>query len=226
MKYLTILLLLGTTLSFAAEHAESQTEISTEATTAIGIHGMAVFRYQDKFYASHMPLANSMHAHQYIFSFKSDEETMVKLTELTDQFSLVSIQPEVFDLMELMKGELTKFKADIYANHFEREGQLKTTGAVIEVSEVVLSKPLSAEKNGDFFFVPLSDNEGLLVHQIGKNPSFDQIIAYEAQNQSNAAKVVSILEGITSGKPLDISTAQVEGLHLSTQIYLETLDFQ
>lgn len=203
--------------------------------TAVGIHGMAVFTDGSKFYASHMPLANSIHAHQVIFSFTLAPTTASKLRQMLAQNTLISLNPERFDLMELMSGKLTSFKGSLVEGHFERGGKTALTEVVINVSEMLLTAdlPTNTNKNGQFFLLKTAESAGLLIHRIVESPSFDQIVQVTILSDPPATKTnlpVPLLT-ITSGQKIEMSKPEikrVEGyvIKLGSPLYLETRDFQ
>lgn len=202
---------------------------------AVGIHGMAVFTDGSKFYASHMPLANSIHAHQVIFSFTLEPKTVSKLRQMLEQNALVSLNPERFDLMELMSGKLTSFKGSLVEGHFERGGKTALTKVTINVSEMLLTAdlPTNTDENGQFFLIKTGDGSGLLVHRIVESPSFDQIVqvAILSEPAAKHTNTPAPLLTITSGQAIEMSKPEikrVEGyeIKLASPLYLETRDFQ
>lgn len=231
VKFAVMVILLS--LSFSAVSAESVTHKHHK--TAVGIHGMAVFTDGANFYASHMPLANSIHAHQVIFSFTVDPDQTIKLSAMLAQKALVSLNPERFDLMELMSGKLTRFTGSLVEGHFERGGKTALDDVTIKVKEMLLVADLVTDtnKNGQYFLVKTAEGEGLLVHQIVTSPSFDQIVQVailsEPTDKPNTEPVPLLT--ITSGQQIDISKPEIiraEGyqIKLGLPLYLETQDFQ
>lgn len=198
---------------------------SQEPDHAIGVHGMAIFKVAETYYASHMPLANSIHAHQVILSFSLAEGHSNQLEKLLDEHELVSLMPEVFDLHDLMNGELTEFQGTVHANHFERGGKVAMQDVQINVEELLLVEPLTDSENGEFYLLELSSDEDMLVHKIGANPSFDQILTVEPKADTNDGEV-QILE-MTEGKPLNPGQLSDNSKFSNIkQLYLETRDFQ
>ncbi|MEM7360342.1 MAG: hypothetical protein AAF431_14695 [Pseudomonadota bacterium] len=209
---------------FSATSVNAQTDTSAQA---VGVHGMAVFRVDDTFYASHMPLTNSIHAHQVIFSFSVENGLSDQLEKLLSEQKLVSLMPEVFDLHELMSGELNEFKGNVHANHFERGGKVAMQDMLINVNQLLLIEPLVETENGEFYKIPLGPTKALLVHKIGTHPSFDQILEIEFSDDPNSSNTTQVLK-VTSGSPVEIDQLDLSGQNFSVlkQLYLETRDFQ
>ena len=147
-----------------------------QCANAYGVHGMVLLKTSAGYVASHMPLHNSIHAHQVIFlvGFSAAEQAIVDEVLATSE--LVTLEPEAFDLCQLIRGELPKFRTKLVNGHFERGGKTVREDMTARVAKRLLSRALMAEDNGHYQFIPLAENSGLLVHQIGKLPSFDQIL--------------------------------------------------
>ncbi len=225
-KLLTCIILYAlTALSPAlAEHH------ATQHSPAIGVHGMAIFKVNESFYASHMPLANSIHAHQVIFSFTLDDSKVEPLSTLLSQHELVSIVPEVFDLWDLMNGSLSHINVDIHINHFERGGELVRENIRLEIGDLSLATPLENNVNGQYYVVPIDSESGLLVHKIGPSPSFDQILQIKLltddllSQKSNKQAFIELGEGKPINSTVDLP--EDSGFIITKQLYLETRDFQ
>ncbi|MBV1909052.1 MAG: hypothetical protein KUG78_06990 [Kangiellaceae bacterium] len=215
IKKTIILLLVTIPLLMAITHLQSK--------PLVGIHGMAVFKHQQQWYASHMPLANSIHAHQLIFSIKTDAKLASILEDVAND-GLITLMPEKFDLRMLMNGELNQFRADLFHGHFERGGNSKGN-LVISVDKIMLNHHINGSGTGEYFVIPTSTQSGFLVHQITNSTSFDQIIQYD--NHSNSSN--KTMEGNTSfsnTEPLKLPIKQLKPFHRLKQLYLETSDFQ
>lgn len=194
---------------------------------AIGIHGMAAFTDGVSFYASHMPLANSMHAHQVIFSFKINPKHQALLRTLADNNALLSIMPERFDLMALISGQLSEFTGDLYVGHFERGGKVAIKGAKFTVITRLLTAPLHAKNNGQFYLIPTHGKHGLLVHQIALQPSFDQIfhVRFNQSPPLTQSTVSFDLDKPTTADELNQPNHQPLNFSVIQSLYLETQDF-
>lgn len=208
---------------YASHHGHS-----AEKTPLIGIHGMVIFKANDGFYASHMPLANSIHAHQVVFSFSVDSSQQEPLDALFANNELVSISPEKFDLSELMSGELSTFSASAYSGHFERNGKLEVKSFEVQVDEILLAVPLGEHENGSFYELRLGSEVSMLVHKIGRAPSYDQIllarVAERALTDSDLVGVVKAMLGdyVNSRK----GEFEREDIKEVSELYLELQDFQ
>jgi len=205
--------------------------------TAVGIHGMAVIQVNGAYYASHMPLANSMHAHQVIFSFRLSKDQQAKVNTLSKQSPLVTLMPERFDLMKLISGELTEFSGTLFKDHFERGGQAAIKNVTVTVEKIMLTTSLTAHKNGNYYLLPVSENKGLLVHNIGSGKSFDQIVsatfkAAQPIKGNISTLIVGNLEPLDGsslvGKSFPLNNSEDTTVKILTaqSLYLETQDFQ
>jgi len=226
------------------DHAEHNQHKAAHK-TAVGIHGMAVVKMDGKYYASHMPLANSMHAHQVIFSLSLSASEQAKVDALSKQTALVTLMPERFDLMKLISGELTEFSGTFFNGHFERGGQPAIKNVTVTVEKMMLTTSLEAEKNGNYYLLPVSEEKGLLVHNIGSGKSFDQIlsatfhtrqatkqnmleliIGNSAPLEGQAVKEKSVaLKRINGETVQQMPNAQLTLLKVQS-LYIETQDFQ
>lgn len=190
---------------------------------AVGIHGMALVKVGDKLIASHMPLHNSMHAHQVILEVAIPKQDLNKVNKLFTTSRLVSVMPEVFDLHQLINGQVTQFNAEIYSGHFERGGKKALSQVKFTVTKVLLAQNIRSVKNGSYYVIKISEQQSLLVHQIGRLPSFDQLLL------SNKVPQSSIVE-FDNNHPLDIDTISSiknsADIPIDKIIYTETLDFQ
>jgi hypothetical protein len=177
--------------------AQAQQNEHGQHTSAMGIHGMALFVHNGSLYASHMPLLNSIHAHQVIFTVALDEQDAVLVQKLAKENPLLSLMPQPFDLMKLMDGTLTEFRADLYVGHFERSGELVKSAILVKVEDLALVADLSEGSNGNFFLLVSSAHAGLLVHKISSLPSFDQIleVQFDSQPLQSKNQFVKLTEG-------------------------------
>ena len=219
-------------LTFHTQAAEVSHQ-NHPAKTAMGIHGMAIFNVDGQFIASHMPLANSIHAHQVIFSIQLPPKIQSALAEQTEQQMLFSIMPEPFDLHHLLDGALTSFSANIYQGHFERGGTVIFPEVKINVKKILLSMPLIKQKNGRYYFIRTAERSGLVVHKIGSKPSFDQIFSVNFIEQTPHKAPLVTMNTVVIGNETPADTAQLKQVlqeiapikHVQ-QKYLEQSDFQ
>ncbi len=188
---------------------------------------MAIFKHQQKWIASHMPLANSIHSHQILFVFEFEDLTTQqrqRLQQISDNDLLISMLPERFDLSHLMANKISKLKVALYSGHFERKGKLEIPSAIIKVKKLLLNQMLTETSNGYFYVIPFTDRSGLLVHRIGKSPSFDQVVGFQVKTR--AIKPLPKLVNFNHQVPLTLSTTEHQSLGLTKLYYLETQDFQ
>lgn len=223
-------LLLAFVIAFSA--LTQAAGVSHHHKTAVGIHGMAIFTGGDRLYASHMPLANSIHAHQVIFSFGVEPHVKSELTQMLTNNTLVSLMPERFDLMHLMSGKLNSFNGTLFTGHFERGGEVAIEDVKVKVERIILNADLmtDANDNGQFYLVATGKEQGILVHRIASAPSFDQIVQVQIVAKPDS-KTSTVVLPITKGKPIELAqpkmvNTQGYSLKLTTPLYLETKDFQ
>jgi len=249
---LVILACLFLTLRVEASDIEATAKISPNIShhkmKAYGTHGMAVFSDNNILYASHMPLVNSIHAHQLLFSFTVENEYQQKLLTIIKQNALISIMPEPFDLMALMHGKLTQFTANIYVGHFERGGKVIFKNVLIKINKILLSQPIAKTNKTtktldteSYYLIPLEkeNDKPLLMHKITTMPSFDQIIKVHLtkpqltqpinnpRNNKGYLKELVIIKlkehGAINAQTLSLKNFNLEFVH---QYYLERQDFQ
>lgn len=235
-NYILFALIIQLTLKSSIVNAEQQ-HMHSAHKTAVGIHGMAIITDGTQLFASHMPLANSIHAHQVVFSITLSREMTKELSQILVENTLVSLMPERFDLMKLMSGELTSFRGSIYAGHFERGGEAILTNVKVEVEKLYLVSDLATgnNDNGLYYLLKTSSEQGLLVHRIVSAPSFDQIVqvsilASPVQSHSTNSGSTPLVQG-TIGNHISLSHPQMIDsngykIKLGMPLYLETRDFQ
>jgi len=217
---LTIIFLICATLTSKLESQERP---------LVGLHGMAIFYHHGQWYGSHLPLANSIHSHQLIFSFEFenlDEFQIKQLKELALATKLVTIAPEVFDLMKFMDNKLTTFSGKLYQGHFERAGLVIAESVKIKVNRILLNKALDQSNNGDYYLVQTTTKHGLLVHKIGASPSFDQILGFRFNIEPNSKRPYPKAVKLGNLRPLKQLETNSKLITITTEYYLETKDFR
>lgn len=188
--------------------------------TAYGTHGMALFSIQGKWYASHMPLANSIHAHQIIMQVKIDGINPAAL----EGHSLISFAPKKFDLHALQSGEVKAAQGKLYVGHFERDGTVLPNNITLTFEDILLNEPITAVNNGSYWRVRIAPNYELLVHQISSARSYDQLLLVEVPvGQQGDIKLNVNLPA--NQKDLQPWLTKNKGTFLK-QLYLETQDFK
>jgi len=86
---------------------------------------MVIFQVADKLVASHMPLHNSMHAHQLRIEVTPVEiHNRHRLAKQLDAHSLITLKPEAFSLSELRSGKLSQFSATVVAGPYLAAGDI------------------------------------------------------------------------------------------------------
>ncbi|MCF2860480.1 hypothetical protein L1286_23740 [Pseudoalteromonas sp. SMS1] len=182
---------------------------------------MALFTINDRIYASHLPMPHGMHAVQFIFETQLPSQYKAQLMPLLNDRTLVTVRPETLSLNKLRAGQLTQFKGDVFIGHFERSGKNKYPAITLTVQNIILNEPVNAsQKNGQFYALRLDNNTCLLVHKIGKSPSFDRIETAPCNNrqQYKTQKSNALSEPVETFPLTDF-------VHTET-LYLETKDFK
>ncbi|MBQ4810207.1 hypothetical protein J8M20_02620 [Pseudoalteromonas luteoviolacea] len=188
---------------------------------SIGLHGMVLFSVDDRIYASHLPMPSGKHAVQFIFEAQLPTQYRAQLMPFLKANTLVTVRPETFSLNELRAGNLTQFSGDIFIGHFERTGKVKYMDITFHVQNVLLNKPVStSQQNGQFYALGLGNNTCLLVHKIGKSPSFDQIA--KAQCDYDAGHTTE--QSSSTNRPF--TTFELTDFANPETLYLETSDFK
>ncbi|WP_125559571.1 hypothetical protein [Pseudoalteromonas rubra] len=201
------LLVLFTPVVFSHQHS------------SFGVHGLALVYVEHKIIASHLPLPRGMHARQLIFEVHAEEQHQESLVQLINSNSLVTFAPRAFELDKLRSGELVRVKGHVYQGHFERGGVQALTGLTLKVKEILLDEPVALADNGQYYILPLTMNDCLLVHKIGHLPSFDQLIQVRCRDHASLPR---LLDSMTD-KPLDKTTPLK--LQFVRSLYQEMQDF-
>ncbi|KZN61217.1 hypothetical protein [Pseudoalteromonas luteoviolacea] len=188
---------------------------------SIGLHGMVLFLVDERIYASHLPMPSGKHAVQFIFEAQLPTQYRAQLMPFLKANTLVTVRPETFSLNKLRSGYLTQFSGDIFIGHFERTGKIKYMDVTFQVQSILLNKPVSASQhNGQFYTLGLGNNTCLLVHKIGKSPSFDQIA--KAQCDYHAGQTSELSSSING----PFTTFELTDFVNAETLYLETTDFK
>ena len=161
----------------------------TSMADALAVHGMVLFGDQTT-YASHLPMFHAPHDHQAVFQIVLENNTRKPTVELYEELkktkngqSLFTLQPEEFDLTELISKGSGKIKATLYDGHFEKGGT--PIGTVwVNVSKVVYSQELSKDSlpNEEFIVFGAGD-EHYAVKKIGAVGSYDAIVSVDHPQQ-------------------------------------------
>ncbi len=204
-------------------------KLESQERPLVGLHGMAIFYHQGQWYGSHLPLANSIHSHQLIFSLEFenlDEFQNRQLKQLALAKKLVTIAPEVFDLMKFMNNKLTTFSGKLYQGHFERTGLVIAESVKIKVKKILLNEALDQSHNGDYYLVQTTTKHGLLVHKIGSSPSFDQILSFEFNIDPSSKQPYPKIVKLGNQRPLTQLEINNKLITITSEYYLETEDFR
>ncbi|MBQ4835162.1 hypothetical protein [Pseudoalteromonas luteoviolacea] len=188
---------------------------------SIGLHGMVLFAINDRIYASHLPMPHGKHAVQFIFETQLPSQYKAQLIPFLKAHELITVRPETFSLNKLRAGQLTKFSGDIFIGHFERSGKIKHTDITFKVQNTILNKDInSSQRNGQFYTLGLGNNTCLLVHKIGRSPSFDQIAT--ANCDYRAGKIAELNSSMNG----PVKRFELTDIKNTNTLYLETNDFK
>ena len=143
------------------------------APVRMGTHGMVLFGHGGQLYASHIPMFHPPHDVQLLLQ--------VALAGEARDFGdgLYTLEPERFDLSQLMAGGLKQFRATLYAGNFEGGGKALKKGVVVKVERVLHVAPLKADAPALphlRYLVVGAGKDAYLVHALGRAPDFDQVL--------------------------------------------------
>lgn len=186
---------------------------------SVGIHGMVLMLVDDRLFASHLPLHGSKHAVQLVLELKVEGAQLHNIKTMLKENPLVTLMPQTFSLSELRSGNITGFKGEVFAGHFERGATISISNVQFKVGEQLLNQPLKTNKNGGFYVIGLKNKLSLLVHRIGSVPSFDQILLVQHQED------ISLPALLPLGNQAPLKQLPKGKFKLIKQLYLETRDF-
>ncbi|WP_299493820.1 hypothetical protein [uncultured Shewanella sp.] len=199
---------------------------------ATGVHGMVLLQINQHFYASHLPLAHSIHAQQVVFRLSVNAADKQVIKSIMKGHHLVTLMPERFDLHRLMDQNLTSFKTDIFAGHFERGGSKVLSDVRIHIDEIILSQPMPSAgvstSNGVYYQRALNTDDILFIHKIATNPSFDHIFLGKiTPNREPLNDVTQIDFKLSYPATKDEVQVQLseQGIIFVRTLYLESQDF-
>jgi hypothetical protein len=181
------------------------------------VHGMFLFGGRH-LYASHLPMFHSPHDYQFIFELKwgqgSDPAALQNFQALLVQgLDFFTLEPEVMDLVPVMQGQKTQFRAQLYASHFERGGE-PLGSVVVEVSKIIVARKLNPQDpNFEQFLIFGEEGEHYAAHLIGGKPSYDWI----GQVQLNSALVSPVLLGGSGSIPVLGEEFEAQGLRATVR---------
>lgn len=208
-------------ISIYASATSANTQTTHQAMQhAYGTHGMAIFTIDNKWYASHMPLNNSMHAHQIIMQVSISG---IEASELA-QYPFITFEPQKFDLHALQSGKVTSANGSLYDGHFERGGKKLPNNVLVTFNDILLNEQTDAPRNGLFWRVSIGKTHELLVHQIAQSKSYDQLVLIKVPTTTQGVIETKASLPITA-KDLRQWLATHDGSWIK-QLYLETADFQ
>ncbi|WP_125779862.1 hypothetical protein [Pseudoalteromonas rubra] len=187
--------------------------------TSFGVHGLVLMQVEHKMIASHLPMPAGLHARQLIFEVEGTVDEHEKALKLIKSESLVTFAPNPFELDKLRTGDIAELTGNLYRGHFERGGIQVRKGLKLKVNKILLDKPIVLADNGYFYMSPVTAQSCLLVHKIGRLPSFDQIVQVSCRGQANLTATVD------SGQNTPWHEATSLQVRFIRSLYLETQDF-
>ncbi|WP_125717522.1 hypothetical protein [Pseudoalteromonas rubra] len=193
--------------------------VAHEHHTSFSVHGLVLMQVEHKVIASHLPTPAGLHARQLIFEVQVSQDEHKNLIKLIKSEPLVTFAPNPFELDKLRTGDIAELTGNLYRGHFEREGTQVKEGLKFKVNKVILDKPIVLADNGYFYMRPVTSKSCLLVHKIGRLPSFDQIVQVSCRSQSNLSATVD------SGQNIPWHEATSLQFRFIRSLYLETQDF-
>jgi hypothetical protein len=210
----------------------------TEHAHAHGVHGMVMFGH-DNIYLSHLPLYAHPHDWQIILQVAAkDSKLLAEIKTQLAEKTLLTIEPEMFDLMRLnptnTKTPLKSFKANIYIGHFERDGKLWKKNIEIQVLQVKAFRqldPSTTKPTNSEYYVLGDKKHTYLIHRIFGRPDFDQII--HLQSSKSKSEWLTLKTGFSNTPENRIQANQrfhsfldQRGWKNPHEIYFETGDLQ
>ncbi|MCF2909408.1 hypothetical protein L1285_13875 [Pseudoalteromonas sp. DL2-H2.2] len=185
---------------------------------SFGVHGLVLMQVEHKIIASHLPMPDGVHARQLVFEVGAVRQHE-QVASLLRSEHLVTFAPEPFELDKLRRGDITELTGSLYRGHFERAGTMVEQGLSLKVKEIILDKPIVLADNGHFYMKPVTEQSCLLVHKIGRLPSFDQIVQVNCLGQIDSSKLVE------SELKTPLIGTELEPFTFVQSLYLETQDF-
>jgi hypothetical protein len=182
------------------QHAQDTDMQLGDASDAPATHGMAILG-NHTIYLSHLGMYHSPHDRQAILeaSFGSFDSTYRNDRQAHPDTRLYTFRPQKFVLTQLFSGpngeppHLTSFTGSIFRNHFERppahpeEPVEIATDVVVQVIDVVHQHKLDPEappRDNLTCILFGRGNERFLAHNIGRRPSYDQLLLVDVQGRS------------------------------------------
>jgi hypothetical protein len=171
-------------------------------------HGMVLFGGETT-YASHLPMFHAPHAYQAVFELKVSD--MPRGTGAWEQYKelssankdvLFTLVPEKMDLAAVIAGTKTRFSANIFQGHFEKDG-VDLGPVLVTVSKVVFSQKLNVNSlpNSDYVVFG-SKGEYFSVKKIGGIGSYDTVLKVGTPKQVYTGSCPTRLCGITKALSL------------------------
>ncbi len=189
---------IGQVASMVAEHGDFVGEVASDEFALMqvredpekdslrdesdSIHGMLGVG-SETIYLSHLPMFHAPHNYQLIFeaSLPALDADHLRLLYAQAKDIVTVVPTERWVLPEVIKPG-AKFKADIYAGHFERGGTRVRSNVPVTVARIVHFRRFEAAAAPDptLWLAFGRGNERFLAHRIEGAPDFDQIVQVEA----------------------------------------------
>jgi hypothetical protein len=162
----------------------------------VGVHGMLLFGAENV-YLSHLPMFQPPHEYQVLLRVTlskdgSDAKALYVEDRKTAGDTIYTLVPEKFAMADLISSDeasaLRSFTGTIFRGHFERGGTPLVEDVLVKVEEIVYAAKLDPQdERGSLTYLCFGKpGELFAVHQIRKQPDFDQVIAVKLADQEVA----------------------------------------
>ncbi len=165
----------GFLFSSAIAHAQSA-----------AVHGMVLFG-GEQLYVSHIPMYMNPHDYQALakVSISSTGLAAYNKYNVSGQ-QYFTLAPKPFVLPQLLSGNITSFRADLYRGSFEQGGRVIASNVTVTVEKIEYQSRLSkaAIPASSLTYLTLNDGEtSYLAHKITAPNNFDHIVQIKWLNK-------------------------------------------
>lgn len=178
MTLIRLLMIACLTMPAGAQEQEEQPAEQEPLDPAYNaVHGFVIVNSNSSLFAYVMPTYSKPQDVQLLYRLSTKDPNLRYLVRDAD---LVTMKPERFNLQRLMRNESFSVKADVYMGHFQRGGERIYEQYEVTFDELLYSRALnelaSPTSTQVYEKVDVSNSMSILVHQIQKKPSYDQLI--------------------------------------------------
>lgn len=175
------LLLVSLLLSFSSAYASDEDAPPPPLDPEyMGSHDMIIVAKGTTLYAYPIPGYEKPDNQQIIYKVGTDTPSIRFLVRDAD---IVTARSKPFNLQRLIRGEEIEIAMDIYMGHFDRGGMKIHEEAIITFDKLLYHrsfediKPSSIRQIYDM--VKVGKNEFILVHQLHKKPTYDNLLLFD-----------------------------------------------